>query len=174
MERFEVRESVESIIPALLGLEADLRLASSSLATATLVVLLLCASRESLAQTGSVGGGVGRGHSTTSLVVNTTTDAAQVPAAVDGSMIRRVRELDALLAVRARNSRITAQQTDAAIAAAVARGQAKELEKKSGFRKKSNDLFRTQRAVQLGNQEMLLRLRLRAKTRDAMAVELRF
>lgn len=174
MERFEVRESVESIIPALLGLEADLRLASSSLATATLVLLLLCSTREGLAQTGSAGGGVGRGNSTNVLVMNATTDAAQVPTAFDGSMIRRVRELDALLAVRGGRSAVTAQQTDAAIAAAVARGQSKELEKKSGFRKKNNDLLRTQRAVQLGNREMLLRLRLRAKTRDAMAVELRF
>ena len=174
MDRIEVRESVESVFPALLGLEAELRFASSSLATATLVVLLLCATREGLAQTGSAGGGAGRGNSTTALVMNSTTDAAQVPTSVDGSMIRRVRELDALLAVRGGRATVTAKQTDAAIAAAVARGQVKELERKSGFRKKSTDLFRAQRAVQVGNQEMLVRLRLRAKMRDAMAVELRF
>lgn len=174
MERDELRESVESLFPALLGLEADLRFASSSLATATLVLLLLCSSREGLAQTGSAGGGVARGSATMALVASPATDAAELPMAIDGSMIRRVRELDALLAVRGRPSTITAQQTDAAIAAAVAKGQAKELEKKSGFRKKNDDLLRTQRAVQLGHREMLVRLRLRAKTRDAMSVELRF
>lgn len=174
MERDELRESLETLFPALLGLEADLRFASSSVATATLVLLLLCSTREGLAQTGSTAGGVGGGNATMALVTTPTMDAAQVPVAVDGSMIRRVRELDALLAVRGRPGTITAQQTDAAIAAAVAKGQAKELEKKSGFRKKNDDLLRTQRAVQLGNREMLVRLRLRAKTRDAMSVELRF
>lgn len=175
MERSEeVFESLEAIFPALAGLEADLRFASSSLATATLVVLLLCSTREGLAETGAAAGGMGRAGSTTAVVMSSTTDAAQVPADFDREWMRRVRELDALLAVRGGASRITPQQTDAAIAEAVALGRAKDLERKSGFRKKSTDLFRRQRAVQIGNQEMLVRLRLRAKTRDAMAVELRF
>ena len=44
----------------------------------------------------------------------------------------------------------------------------------SGFRKRSTDLFRTDRAVEIGQREMLLRLRLRAKSRETMSVELRF
>jgi hypothetical protein len=174
MERLEIRESVESVIPALLGLESDLRFASSHLATATLVVLLLCATRQGLAQTPAASGTMARSNTTTALVSNAGTDAAQVPTAVDASMIRRARELDALLAVRGGGAGSRAKQTDAAIAAAVARGELKGLKKKDPFRKQSNDLFRTQRALQVGNQEMVVRLRLRAKKRDAMAVELRF
>ncbi|MFO0690803.1 MAG: hypothetical protein U0900_19045 [Myxococcota bacterium] len=169
-----MRESVESLLPALLGLEAELRFASSSLATATLVVLLLCATREGLAQNGAAGGGVGRGNTANVLVTNPSVDAAQVPMALDRSTIRHGRELDALLAVRGGPAPFTARQTDAAIAAAVARGQAKELEKKSGFRKKNSDLLRTQRAVQIAHRDMVVRLRLRPKTRNAVGVELRF
>ena len=101
MERFEeVFESMESVFPTLLGLEADLRFASSSLATATLVVLLLCSTREGLAEPGAAGGGMGRGSSTTAVVMHSNSDAAQVPSDFDLERMRRARELDALLAVR--------------------------------------------------------------------------
>jgi hypothetical protein len=67
-----------------------------------------------------------------------------------------------------------AQLTDDTIAAAVEAGTNPDLQRRSGFRKRSNDLFRTEREVEIGNQEMLLRLRLRAKSREAVSVELRF
>lgn len=163
-------------LPSWLGIEDELRLASSGLATATLVVLLVCSSREALAQSGATAGSLARGGQSVELVSERALDAAATaPAGTTDSLIRRVRELDALLAVRGHGrAPITAQQTDAAIAEAVALGLERELEKKSGFRKRNADLFRAQRSVQLGDQEMELRLRLRAKTRDAMAVELRF
>ncbi|MAG31406.1 MAG: hypothetical protein CL908_11030 [Deltaproteobacteria bacterium] len=67
-----------------------------------------------------------------------------------------------------------APTTDEAIAAAVALGTNPDLEPRNAFRKRSRDLFRTERPVEIGRAEMLLRLRLRAKTRKAMSVELRF
>jgi hypothetical protein len=202
MDRFGVRDIDFSELPAWIGFDEELRLASHGLATATLVVLLICASRESLAEGAKPGGSrvgaVGAASSEVvlasviplvpaGLVVPATTtpfDAAVAasPVApstdpmpiVDGSMIRRVRQLDALLAVRSQTAPLAAREVDATIAAAVAQGHRKELEKKQPFRKQSHDLFRTERPVQFGDQEMVLRLRLRAKTRDAMSVELRF
>jgi hypothetical protein len=67
-----------------------------------------------------------------------------------------------------------AQLTDDSIAAAVERGTNPDLEHRSGFRKRSQDLFRTEREIEIGNQEMLVRLRLRAKSRETVSVELRF
>jgi hypothetical protein len=43
-----------------------------------------------------------------------------------------------------------------------------------GFQARSSDLFRSDHPVEIGEQAMLLRLRLRARTREAMSVELRF
>ena len=173
MESFEVRNHESAAVAIWMGLDAELRLASNGLATATLVVFLLCASRESLAQTAAEAG--------TSLA-STVSMAGAVAVAVAGdppigvsaTKLRRLREFDALLAVRNGPETVTARETDEAIAAAVSRGTAKELERPQPFRKKSNDLFRTQRAVQIGNQEMLVRLRLRPKTREVMSVEFRF
>jgi len=174
MDCFEDIEIVPSSLPALIGLDAELRLASTSLATATLVVLLLCATREGLAQTGAAGGG-SAGQVTAVLASASIPTADALPLVVDPPKIQRLRELDALLAVRGGLATpISARQTDEAIAAAVARGTAKDLAKPKAFRKKSNDLFRTQRDVQILDQEMQVRLRLRAKTRNAMSVELRF
>jgi len=70
--------------------------------------------------------------------------------------------------------RSDAQRTDESIAAAVEVGNNPDLEPVSKFRKRSTDLFRTEREVEIGQREMLLRLRLRAKTRRAVSVELRF
>ena len=53
-------------------------------------------------------------------------------------------------------------------------GQTDPAPRLSGFRNRSRDLFRTERAIEIGEQEMLVRLRLRAKTRRAMSVEVRF
>ncbi len=176
MERYEVRQAVQSAVPAWSGIDAELRFASASLATATLVVLLLCATREGFAQTGAARDRVREDAPTTLASTSSGGVPASAPTLPAASVTRlqRLRELDALLAVRSSSAPITARQTDEAIAAAAARGLAKELEKPQPFRKKNIDLFHTQRAVQLGNQEMLLRLRLRAKTRNAMSVELRF
>ncbi len=174
MERFEIRESVKSVMLAWLGLRADLRFVSDSLATAALVVFpFFLATHVGFAQTGAAGDPV-RGHATTTLASTSSGGVPVVPAALPAARVQRLRELDALLAVRGGSVPITARQTDASIAAAAARGHAKELERPQGFRKKNTDLFRSQRAVQVGNQEMLVRLRLRAKSRNAMSVELRF
>lgn len=177
MERFEVLESMESILPALEELEAELRLAASNgLATATLVFLLLCASREGMAQTGSgATGGVLHGGTQTAMLVSTSAiDAAVVPVSIDPTLLRRARELDLLLAVRGGHGPITAKQTDAAITAAVLQGTNPELKKRNPFEKRSNDLFRAQRQVHVGRQAMEVRLRVKPKKREAMAVEFRF
>lgn len=171
MESFEV-ENDESLGTALwMGLDTELRLASNSLATATLVVFLLCASRESLAQTGAE---AGRSLASSVSMAGAVAVAAEGPVAIAPTILRRQRDLDALLAVRNRPATVTARETDAAIAAAVSRGTAKELQRPQPFRKKNNDLFRAQRAVQIGSQDMLVRLRLRPKTREVMSVEVRF
>ena len=83
--------------------------------------------------------------------------------------------LETLLSVpTSATERTIAQITDDDLADAVARGSRPDLEPVSGFRKRSNDLFRTERPVEIGQQEMVLRLRLRAKRRETMSVELRF
>lgn len=84
--------------------------------------------------------------------------------------------LDDLLAVRPPDHllRSRAEIADDSIAIAVAAGTNPDLEKVSGFRKRSTDLFRAERPVAIGEQEMLVRLRLRAKSRETMSVEVRF
>jgi hypothetical protein len=99
--------------------------------------------------------------------------ADYVPAATRPK-VRRLNELDALMAVRLGPKPVTARETDASIAAAVARGNDKKLERPNPFRKKSSDLFRSQRQIQIGDEEMVMRLRVRPKTRNAMSVEFRF
>ena len=175
MERYEISQDLLYALPAwiALELEAELRFASSSLATATLVVLLVCATREGIAQTGATGDSLG-GNATTTVALVSTGGSPPAAAVLPTIKVQQLCDFDALLAVRGGSTPITARQTDAAIAAATARGHAKDLERPQPFRKKSTDLFRTQREVQIGNQEMLVRLRLRAKTRNAMSVELRF
>ncbi len=80
-----------------------------------------------------------------------------------------------LLVLRARGgSEFRPQTADEVLTVAVARGPTPELEPKKPFRKRSLDLFRTERRVEIGNSEMLVRLRLRAKRRETMSVELRF
>ncbi len=66
------------------------------------------------------------------------------------------------------------QTIDEALADAVASGSNPDLEPKNPFRKRSLDLFRTEQPVSIGNADMLLRLRVRAKLREAMSVELHF
>ena len=83
------------------------------------------------------------------------------------------KNLDELLILPPSGAEPTAaERTDAFLAEAVARGS--NPLRPSAFRKRTIDLFRTEREVEIGEQEMLLRLRLRAKTRETMSVELRF
>ena len=85
------------------------------------------------------------------------------------------RSLDQLLVVPARHAPTSeAAITDQAIAAAVERGDDGLRPKRSGFRKRNIDLFRTEHPVEIDGEEMLLRFRLRAKSRETMSVELRF
>jgi hypothetical protein len=64
---------------------------------------------------------------------------------------------------------------DETLAIAVARGSSPEPERRNPFRKRSRDLFKTKfREVKIGRAEMLMRLRLRAKSRNAISVEVRF
>lgn len=175
MDRTLIR-MVDSALPDVwTGIDAGLRSASAGLATATLVVVIFGTTPEAQAQTGSSRAMV---QSIEPAVVPAkATSAATSDAAIALPLGRSqtLRDLDALLAVRGGGAApISARQADRAIAAAAARGVVGELERPQGFRKKSNDLFRKQRALQVGNQEMLLRLRLRAKTRNAMSIELRF
>ncbi|MFK7895097.1 MAG: hypothetical protein AB8G23_04630 [Myxococcota bacterium] len=85
-----------------------------------------------------------------------------------------LRDLEPLLAVRATPPNNPGQDADATIAAAVAEGSRPDLEPRKPFRKKNFDLFRTEHEVQIMRNDMLLRLRLRAKSRETMSVELRF
>lgn len=66
------------------------------------------------------------------------------------------------------------QTTDEILAATLAGGSNPDLERPNPFRKRSRDLFRTERPVSIGDADMVLRLRLRARINRAVAVELRF
>lgn len=64
---------------------------------------------------------------------------------------------------------------DEVLAIAVANGSNPDLEPRNPFRKRSTDLFRTNFVpVSVGRAEMLMRFRLRAKSRNAVSVEVRF
>ena len=83
--------------------------------------------------------------------------------------------LERLFAVPAKvDTRSEAERTDAFLATAIAQKTPASPQRPSAFRKRNLDLFRTERAVEIGDQEMLVRLRLRAKSRETMSVELRF
>jgi hypothetical protein len=85
--------------------------------------------------------------------------------------------LDARLPIGTRRGwRSAPRITDAAIADAIARRGADRSPARAttGFRHRSSDLFRSDHPVEIGEQEMLLRLRLRAKARETMSVELHF
>ena len=70
--------------------------------------------------------------------------------------------------------RSQAEIADESLVAAVARGSNPEFERASSFRKRSSDLFQAERQVEIGEQEMLIRLRVRPQKRKAMSVELHF
>lgn len=161
------------------GLECGLRGTTASLATAGLVVLLVCGSPQaSSAQTATVAALALVNDAPRSGLAVGLLPARPVrsspPAEPATSMIGRVRALDTLLAVRGGRAGLSAGQTDASLAAAVARGSNRDLERRSGFQRRSNDVFRAQRSLQVGDEELVVRLRLRAKKRDTMSVEVRF
>lgn len=80
-----------------------------------------------------------------------------------------------LLAVPGLSAMLSEAETaDQAIALAVERGTNPDLEPKKPFRKRNVDLFRTERPVEIGRQEMIVRLRLRAKLKRAISVQLKF
>lgn len=172
MESTAIRTNDSATLPArTTGWEAELQMASNGLAAATLVALLVCTPQPGLAEPGSsipalLDGGLA--------ALASPIDVAEVVPPTAPPSPRR--EIDALLAVRGVQPGVRAreQATDEAIASAVERGNPRELERKKPFRKKSTDLFRSEREIQIGDEEMLVRLRLRAKTRNAMSVELRF
>lgn len=90
------------------------------------------------------------------------------PAAVE-------RSLEELLYVRSVGRPLwKPQSTDDLLAVAVANGTNADLEPLNPFRKRGRDLFRTERPLSIGNADMLVRLRLRAKAKRAVSVELRF
>jgi hypothetical protein len=64
--------------------------------------------------------------------------------------------------------------TDSDLAYAVALGNDPDLEKRNPFRKHNFDLFRSEHPVVVGQSEMVVRFRVRAKSKNTMSVELRF
>ena len=103
-----------------------------------------------------------------------TSPAEAVPAAPAPYLaLERSEALEVLLEVpNLTPSRV--EQTDASLITAAQAGTNPELRKKSAFRKRSVDLFRTERDIEILRQEMQLRFRVRPKTRETMSVELRF
>ena len=103
--------------------------------------------------------------------------AALLAVHVDPPKPRLVRETsmnDLLVVPHETHYQSDAELADMWIAAAVARGTNPDLVRASAFRKRSNDLFRTEREVEIGERKMLVRLRLRTAMRRAMSVEVRF
>jgi hypothetical protein len=102
-----------------------------------------------------------------------TDEAAHVPPAAREPSIVALEEL-----LFMRNSGVNPWQpetADEALAVAVANGSSPDLEPRNPFRKRSTDLFRTDfHPVSIGRAEMLMRFRLRAKSRNAVSVEVRF
>jgi hypothetical protein len=84
-------------------------------------------------------------------------------------------ELAELLFVRTGAMGLWKPQTDdEMLAIAVAAGNNPDLEPRNPFRKRSRDLFRTERPLTIGDTDMIVRLRLRAKAKRAVSVEVRF
>ena len=115
-------------------------------------------------------------------IANEAADAPAPPedAIAGGDVPRAAGEparttLEELLFVRRLGaSSWTPQTTDEVLAAALANGSNPDLERPNPFRKRSRDLLRLERPVSIGDADMLVRLRLRAKASEAMSVELRF
>lgn len=85
-----------------------------------------------------------------------------------------LRPLDALLTVPDPIYIWHGDTTDSDLAYAVTLGNDPDLEKRNPFRKHNFDLFRTEHPLVVGQSEMLLRFRLRAKSKNMMSLELKF
>jgi len=85
-----------------------------------------------------------------------------------------LRPLDALLTVPDPIYIWHGDTTDSDLAYAVALGNDPDLEKRNPFRKHNFDLFRTEHPLLVGKSEMLLRFRVRAKSKNMMSLELKF
>ena len=86
----------------------------------------------------------------------------------------QIQPLDDLLALPIGVSVWEQLTTDESLAAAVGLGNDPSLEPRNPFQKRSTDIFRTQRWVQVGQRDLLLRLRVRAKSTNTMSVEVKF
>jgi len=83
--------------------------------------------------------------------------------------------LEELLIVRGFGASSWKSKTpDEVLAVAVANGNNPDLEPLNPFRKRSRDLFRTEHPLTIGDADMIVRLRLRAKARKAVSVEFHF
>ena len=85
-----------------------------------------------------------------------------------------LRPLDALLTVPDPVFIWHGDTTDSDLAYAVTLGNDPDLEKRNPFRKHNFDLFRTEYPLLVGKSEMLLRFRVRAKSKNTMSLELKF
>ena len=84
------------------------------------------------------------------------------------------RSIDDLLSVPDSDFIWDGDATDEDLAAAVTLGNDPDLERRNPFRKHSFDLFRSEHPLVIGQKEMVVRFRVRAKQRKAMSVELKF
>ena len=85
-----------------------------------------------------------------------------------------LRPLDALLTVPDPVFIWHGDTTDSDLAYAVTLGNDPDLEKRNPFRKHNFDLFRSEHPVLVGRKEMVLRFRVRAKSKNTMSLELKF
>jgi len=96
-------------------------------------------------------------------------------AAVNAQKVPASETLEQLLSVPAPHDvRSEAERTDDFLSAVIEQGTPSSLARPSAFRKRNLDLFRSEREIEVGRQEMLVRLRLRAKSRETMSVEFCF
>jgi len=102
-----------------------------------------------------------------------TDEAVPNPPAAGEASVAALEELLFMSNFGARSWKPTT--VDEALAIAVANGSGPDLERPNPFRKRSRDIFKTNfRRLTIGRAEMLMRLRLRAKMRKAISVEVRF
>lgn len=131
----------------------------TALTASTIFLMALLLSRPTLAEPASIGFG---SNPEPSVAVK----VAEAPS---------FEALELLLAVPAHHDgRSEAERTDEFLAVVIGQGLPASLRRPSAFRKRNVDLFRTEREIEIGRQEMLVRLRLRAKSRETMSVEFRF
>ena len=131
----------------------------TALTASTIFLMALFLSRPALAEPVSIGFGSNPEPSV----------AVQVAEAPSFETLER------LLAVPAHHDvRSEAERTDELLAVVIEQGLPASLARPSAFRQRNLDLFRTEREIEIGRQEMLVRLRLRAKSRETMSVEFRF